>query len=51
MIISNTTQSNSRNSAIHTILTGSNSIIYSLHKYKRGSLKNKNCIKNEDEFV
>ncbi|CAD8083005.1 unnamed protein product [Paramecium primaurelia] len=51
MLISNTTQSKSRNSVTHTILTGSNSIIYSLHKYKRSSLKNKNCNKNEDDFV
>ncbi|CAD8194725.1 unnamed protein product [Paramecium octaurelia] len=51
MLISNTTQSNSRNSVTRTILTGSNSIIYSLHKYKRSSLKNKNRNQNEDEFV
>lgn len=51
MLISNTTQSNSRNSVTQTILTGSNSIIYSIHKFKRSSLKNKNCNKNEDDFL
>ncbi|CAD8117236.1 unnamed protein product [Paramecium sonneborni] len=50
MQITNTTQSSSRYSFNHIVLTGSNSILYSLNKFKRSSLKNKYCKQNEDYF-